>query len=807
MLFKGNKLAIILIMSMLIMIMMLSACGKSDGYVDNSSENITENKAAGESKNTPGNSDSGDNISLEEVGEWQAKWIWEEDNVANSWVAFRKTLTLDEKPESAVAKIAADSSYWLFVNDEMVVFDGGKNRGPNSSDGYYDSVNLTEYLRSGENTIVALVWFMGEESSYSSISSGQGGFLFQMSCDGDLLISDDSWKANRISEYKQSSDYEAEEDQPNHRLPESNIYYIATEESDFLDFTLEAFDDSKWENAKVKGNALDDPWNGLVERDIPLTKFSDLKDYENSSEYEGITISEDTVLEMRLPYNAHVTPYIEIESEEGKTITIKSDYHADPVGNGNSLKATYISKSGQQKFEALSWINGENIYYSVESGVTIKSIKYRESGYDTEFAGSFHSDDEFLNSLWEKSARTVYVCMRDLYMDCPNRERSQWWADATTDMMTSFYAFDRNADALYKSSLTSKLGFYEEDGTFRVIQPATNLSKMPMQELCGICGMWEYYMNSGDEELMRQAYPAVKEYLDYWVADENGLYTSTEEDITRWYDWGTNADEVCIENAWYYMALGAAKNMAELAGEDDDAKTFEEKRSGLYVAYQSLWTENGYLSKVDHLCDDRANALAVISGLADEDKYEVINQTLNGIAKATPYMEKYVLDAYMVMGDADGAINRMKTRYYAMVESEDACSTLWEHWGRWYGSSNHGWASGPLVTMSRDMAGIKPIEEGYTKYQIKPMPGSLKEIECCVESVIGTISMTYEKIDNELIMSVTAPEGGTAVVGIPVSSMDVTELLVNSKNTSFEISSDGYIYLELEAGSYDIIAR
>ncbi|MFR7465122.1 MAG: hypothetical protein ACLUVG_09725 [Phocaeicola vulgatus] len=29
--------------------------------------------------------------------------------------------------------------------------------------------------------------------------------------------------------------------------------------------------------------------------------------------------------------------------------------------------------------------------------------------------------------MWEKSQRTLYITMRDTYMDCPDRERAQWW--------------------------------------------------------------------------------------------------------------------------------------------------------------------------------------------------------------------------------------------------------------------------------------------------------------------------------------------------------------------------------------------
>lgn len=53
--------------------------------------------------------------------------------------------------------------------------------------------------------------------------------------------------------------------------------------------------------------------------------------------------------------------------------------------------------------------------------VEIQWLGYRESGYDTELTGAYESSCDVLNKLVEKSSRTLYVCMRDNFMDCPDR--------------------------------------------------------------------------------------------------------------------------------------------------------------------------------------------------------------------------------------------------------------------------------------------------------------------------------------------------------------------------------------------------
>jgi len=45
---------------------------------------------------------------------WQAQWIWQEaDGPKDTWLCLRKTVQLETKPEKALARLAADSKYWL----------------------------------------------------------------------------------------------------------------------------------------------------------------------------------------------------------------------------------------------------------------------------------------------------------------------------------------------------------------------------------------------------------------------------------------------------------------------------------------------------------------------------------------------------------------------------------------------------------------------------------------------------------------------------------------------------------------------
>jgi hypothetical protein len=56
----------------------------------------------------------------------------ENQSATNTWLAYRKQFDVKEKPAEALARIAVDSKYWLWVNGKMVVFEGGLKRGPYS---------------------------------------------------------------------------------------------------------------------------------------------------------------------------------------------------------------------------------------------------------------------------------------------------------------------------------------------------------------------------------------------------------------------------------------------------------------------------------------------------------------------------------------------------------------------------------------------------------------------------------------------------------------------------------------------------
>jgi len=699
-------------------------------------------------------------ISTEEKTDWKAKWIWDKENLTeeNVWMCFNKKVTLDKIPDKLIAHISADSKYWLYINGETVVFEGSVKRGPDENSGYYDSIDIAPYLKEGENRVCALVWFWDNETSYSYNGSGQGGFLFEAINEGITIISDKSWKVERNTAFIDSPFYP-----PNYRLPEYSIYYDARK--DMGDWINEAYDVTSWENATEYAVGGEGAYGKLYPRGIPFLKDYGLKCYENSKDYENYTVSRlfGEKIAVDIPYNAQLTPYLKIIAPAGKKIRITTENTL--IG---AVSATYITKEGEQEFEALGWFNGEHITYKIPKGVTVVSLMYRETGYDSEFSGNFKCDDDFLNSLWQKSLRTLYVTMRDNFMDCPDRERAQWWGDVTSEMIMTMYSLDSNSYLLYQKGVEAMLSHADDTKVLQTVVPISgDYFELPVQQLAGIVGFLTYYEYTGDKAFIEKVYDNSLNYLKLWEIGENNLVVH-REGSWDWADWGKKADMLTLENAWVYYALCATEKMAELLGKDEDISFITGRKDTIAKGYKTLWTEKGFKSKDVRKPDDRANALAVLSGLAQTEQYDTITNVLTTTKNSSPYMEYYVLEALCKMGEYEAARNRIKDRYEGMM-SEDY-STLWEFWDSWRGTKNHAWSGGPLVIMSKHFAGITPIEVGYEKVKIEPQYTLYNSINCTVPSVKGLITLNYEKLDGNYVIDLTLPQDIKAVLYVPDSA-------------------------------------
>lgn len=751
------------------------------------------------------------NISNSTVN-WKAQWVTasEQQNETNNWTAYNKTFMVEQVPGMVLAKIACDSKYWMWINGELAVFEGQLKRGPSPHDTYYDEVDIAPYLKKGDNDISILVWYFGKDG-FSHNSSGKAALIFDCQASGFELLSDNSWKASIRREFGTAG-----LPVPNYRLPESSIRYDASVGN--FDFTKAKANTKGWRGTRSLGKPPVAPWNTLVKRPIPQWKNFGMKKYENKRTFPFESTG-DTIV-CKLPYNAQITPFFKIEANGGEEITVLTDHYRG--GGPLNVRGEYVCRKGEQEYENLGWMNGQKVYYLIPKGVKVLDLQYRETGYASEFTGNFDCNDDFYKRLWTKAERTLYVTMRDTYMDCPDRERAQWWGDMVNESGEAFYALDPESRFLTQKGILELIGWQREDNTIFSPVPAGNWQKeLPGQMLAsiGYYGFWNYYINTGDKETIAKVYDGVKGYLDIWKLDENGLLVKRltgdkgfghSDKGWYWGDWGTNVDKDLLMNEWYYLALKGYKNMSELLEKPDQAAWATGQMKDFKVAFnQTFWKGNEYRSynyKDD--IDDRGQALAVVAGLADSEKYKTIYKTLQTQEYASPYMEKYVCEALFLMGESEYGLERLKKRFQPMVDSKDH-TTLFEGWGMGRngyggGSTNHAWSGGGLTILAQYVCGLYPLEPAWKKFMVKPDLAGLEFAETGNETMAGKVAVKVTKTKGGMDIELTVPEDSEAVVYIPVKEKTV---IINGQKVKSNEKEEGYKLYTLKGGNYIIGAE
>lgn len=540
-----------------------------------------------------------------------------------------------------------------------------------------------------------------------------------------------------------------------------------------------------------------------------LTKNSTIKDF-GLKEY--IYLSKDLPrlenkpwnLVCQIPYNCHFQPWIELEGIAGDSIKLNS---SNPLVRYLTPTESFSTKGGNQVYEAKNWISGEGAIYAIPAGVKVKSVKYRETGFDTEFSGSFECDDDDYNILWRKGARTAYLCMRDWFYDCPDRERVGFWGDGTPELNQCFYAFDIKSHRLAKELVLRPLNakFY----------PGQQM------EFLGEYGLWYYYLQTGDIESIKSVYDSTKTFL---------FKTYKPGNKKQWYDWGKdNKDIAVIETCFMYINLGTLKKIAKISQHDADTLEINLKMDSIKNSFDKrFWKGSFYMSDQVPEPDDRANAMAINAGLAERSKWNSIYE--NVLTKKTyssSFFDRWVFEALCSIGREEYALTRMSDRYRTMIPA--SFTTLWEHYDRWWASwidafddassLNHGW-NPPVINLSQTIAGISPIEPGWNSFHVLPKEAFLKKINVVVPSIKGNINVSINKTTTQYSITVISPKNTKALVGIPKKSFSALQSIYGNgkliwnkkyiggvKGINWEAETEDYMMFWAESGTWNFVGQ
>jgi hypothetical protein len=421
----------------------------------------------------------------------------------------------------------------------------------------------------------------------------------------------------------------------------------------------------------------------------------------------------------------------------------------------------YICRPGKQRFRTFEKRAFRYLQMDIRDqgeALRLGPVSLISSGYPVERRGSFSCSDPLLTRIWETSAETLRLTMEDAYIDCPWRERGQWWGDALIQARTNYYAFGDTA--LIRRGLRLIAQSQSADGLTRGVSPTDwPDAVLPTYTLLWVISLGEYFEYTGDRELVASLLPAVSGALS-WFERFRGVHDLLR-DVPGWLfvDWAdvpTSGESTAV-NALYHGALTTAAALERLAGSPAAGDAYSAKAETLRARMREFFWDDTSGSFRDawspadsgNGAGEHANCWSVVFGGCSRGETDRVAVALfvNGqvrVRSATPYFSAFVLETMARGGMHEKALNEIRTRWGAMLAW--GATTWWEYWEP-RGSLCHGWSTAPGSFLPAEILGVKPGAPGWESIVIEPHPAGLVWAKGEVPTPRGEIDVAWEAGD------------------------------------------------------------
>lgn len=401
------------------------------------------------------------------------------------------------------------------------------------------------------------------------------------------------------------------------------------------------------------------------------------------------------------------------------TVTANSGEHIVVTGSLSDRKLEYITCGGEQSFEFDEPLYG-TLTFSIPSAVKVGDVGYRSVQNGATETGSFSCDNAEINALYALAHDTFEMTDVQMFTDYAGGDRLSI-LDASIAVRNALYLYAEGC-AYAQTVLSATLDAIEGNESFvDVGNKAHTLLALGELGLAADC------FNTCNDADLKQRYVAVAgEYLQSIDCEELGLLCKGDVDARY------NCDSELVAQSLYYSAVRLCRNTAEETGVDRFNAFLDSRLETLGKLSDSLLRGNG-LSLDKNFHDDRANALAILSGIAPQftagDAARVMATALN----ASPLMESYVTDALLGANSA-WACMRMRARL-AMI-GEDSKTIPEDYAGE--GAGARAAAAGYIGTFFKSLAGVE-FSEGGRRVTVTP------EFNC-VDNLSFTVPVANGKV-------------------------------------------------------------
>ena len=766
-------------------------------------------------------------ISLLESSDWQAKWIGHEFDddilVGKTRVAaryLRKEFHLPDNIAEARLYVSGFGQYSAYINGIEVAPD--ELLKPALSDYrkrvYFSTYDVTEMLRNSDNAIgvtlaggrFTAMRYNAQNPDYDFTDNvlhfGTPRMILQLEIthtDGSksLIVSDESWKITNRGPIRTSNEYDGETYDENYELG---------------DWTLPNYNDNSWLQAEF----VTTPNGTLTPQPNPNIKIQD-------SLTPVSIFKKDDAWILDMGQNMVGVLQINLDGQQpGDTITLRfaENLYLDStldVRNLRGAEATdrYIVSMNCQ----LSIVNYQLTWHPM---FTYHGFRYvaiqglRDIPNPTNFrglvfydemqtTGTFETSNEILNAVYRNAYWGIRGNYRSMPTDCPQRdERMGWTGDRATGCFGESYIFDNHS--LYSKWLVDGEDCQLENGCISDVFPPywrnyTNSMTWPGAFIT-VADM--IYTRFGDDKPIREHYPAMKKWLEFMkdkymidgimYRDQYGDWCMPPEspELIHSRDRDRRTRKMVIATPYYCYLAGKMAKFAEILGLADDAEYFKNEISASTEAYNAH-----YLNHQTWRYDNNtvtANILPLYFGMVPEghenDVFEnIVNRTedLHDSHVSTGVVGiQFLMRTLTDYGRSDLALKIATNDTYPswgyMVRN--GATTIWELWNGntadpSMNSANHVMLLGDLILWEYEyLGGIRALEPGYKKIQLKPYPiEGLDFVNCSYNSVSGLIESNWKRDGNRFEWHITIPANTEAEVWIPTKKGYIVKTLGSGK--------------------------
>ncbi len=662
---------------------------------------------------------------------------------------LRKKFTLDAVPRKVKCRIAGVGFYELYLNGRKVG-DGRLEPLPTRYDVrvLYREFEVSDYLTVGENLCEIHLgngWYAGK---YADIYGSNYASYRHISKAALKLFT------NKITLLETSEDWEAAASPVLHDSPRTGETFDAG-----------MLDKLNWVPAwrlMPPGGKLCKHTSAPVTLQEPIESVRVVQEKDSVFCYDfGVNLTGTVELAVQGSAGSQVIlRYGELFDQENGFSQKNIDWY---LFEGEFQTDRYIlrgDKTGECWIPAFSYHGFRYVQVTLEGDAKILSLKALPLRSSFQRRGKITCSHIDLNRLLEITERSLTSNFVGYPSDCPHREKNGWLADAhlAADSMLVWYDaaenyrdfidiifdYQRPSGQLPGMALGSGHGWHWDFG------PVWTIAPILLADKC--------YMLNGNLQIIKQHFAKMAKYMDFCAKlRRNGLI---EIGPAEWklFDGSTVRDGI-IDSALIAYCSKVMSKFARLLNKPAWQQHFEELYQNLRGKLQQTQAEHVSELSVLLCCGMGTRADAVrLDEIVRQKQY----CACFGITGA-----KYVPRALAEYGFIDTAFKMFTQHQYPGWQwmLDHGATTLWENF-QGNESLNHPMMGDVAAWAVRYLAGIKPLESAFKKFEFAPqIPQDLQDFHWEYHLPNGIIAAGWQKLSgNRIEYRLTVPEGSTAIV-------------------------------------------